>query len=133
MIFQRKENRIGVFVQLVLSPFYCLCFLYGLINASDFNTFTIIIFFVMEIMFFVQMFVSFTYSKFSIEKKILKKITKYELKNINMVKKSNIGFYNFYIENLNKRKVSINFIFQKKSLIELLDYIKKENPQCVFI
>ena len=29
--------------------------------------------------------------------------------------------------------VSINFIFQKKSLIELLDYIKKENPQCVFI
>lgn len=133
MIFQRKENRIGVFVQLVLSPFYCLCFLYGLINASDFNTFTIIIFFVMEIMFFVQMFVSFTYSKFSIEKKILKKITKYELKNINMVKKSNIGFYNFYIANLNKRKVSINFIFQKKSLIELLDYIKKENPQCVFI
>lgn len=42
----------------------------SLINASDFNTFTIIIFFVMEIMFFVQMFVSFTYSKFSIEKKI---------------------------------------------------------------
>ena len=82
--------------------------------------------------FFVQMFVSFTYSKFSIEKKILKKITKYELKNINMVKKTNIGFYDFYIANLNKRKVSINFIFQKKSLIELLDYIKKENPECVF-
>jgi hypothetical protein len=132
MIFQKKEKRIGVFVQLVLSPFYCLFFLYGLINHSDFNTFTIIIFFVIEIMFFVQMFVSFTYSKFSIEKKILKKITKYELKNINMVKKTNIGFYDFYIANLNKRKVSINFIFQKKSLIELLDYIKKENPECVF-
>lgn len=94
--------------------------------------FTVIIFFLLDIIFFMYMFVSFSYSENYLERRFFKKKMKYELKKIIRVAKSNMGFYNIYIINSNCPKMSINFIFQKKAREKLFEYIKKENPECVF-
>lgn len=125
-------KRIGLFFQFFLLPCFICFFSYGIIHAVDFGMFTVIIFFLLDIIFFMYMFVSFSYSENYLERRFFKKKMKYELKKIIRVAKSNMGFYNIYIINSNCPKMSINFIFQKKARVKLFEYIKKENPECVF-
>lgn len=125
-------KRIGLFFQYILLPCFVCFFSYGIIHAVDFSNFVLIIFSLSDIMFFMYMFVSFSYSEICLERKFIKKKMKYDLKKIIFVSKSNMGFYNFYFENSKCSKICINFIFQKKDRIKLFEYIKKENPECVF-
>lgn len=125
-------KEISVFFRWFLIPLFALLFGFGLCNARNFNTFQIIIFSLMEIISIVYMFNSFSYSNECIEKKFLKRKTVYYLKDIILVRKSSIGFYDFFSNDVNLPRLGMNFLFQRKALLDLVDYIKKANPSCVF-
>ena len=124
-------KRINLFARFVLTPFFILISGFVLYNAKDFNKATLIVSIFAEIILTLYMFNSYSYSSKHLQSKFFGRKKIYELNEVTFVRKSNLGFIVFHFGS-KYQKESINFLLQKKNKLELFEYIKNENPSCIF-
>ncbi|MBO4728238.1 MAG: hypothetical protein J5631_07465 [Spirochaetaceae bacterium] len=122
-------KKVGLFLRWIILPLFIVFFGFGSYYAKDFKS-SPIVYIILIALCVLYMFNSFRYSEECIEKNFFKKKI-YYLNEIILVRKSTIGFYDFASNNINLPKISINFLFQKKDILELVEYIKRANPDCV--
>ena len=124
-------KKINLFARLVLTPLFILFFGFILLNVKDFSKIIVVMSIIAEVVLFLYICNSYSYSNKELQSNFfnIKKI--YKLKNITFVRKSNLGYYVFYFGS-EYQKENINFLFQKKDRLKLFEYIKTENPTCVF-
>ena len=125
-------KNINIFVRFVEIPFFILFFGFGLYNAKDFVFVLIVIFIIAEFFLVAYLFTSYSYNTKYIRITFFTRKSLLELKNISLVYKSSGSFYVLIFNKTNAKKIFLNFILQKKQKLELFEYIKKENPSCIF-